>query len=179
VFPFTSDDAYVSGRVVAVWDAIGMVDVEYPNGVKRHPVEDLQRTTGEEADAPHTENVPGGAGTVRVPGGPPQEKTASVRRVSEAFVKQALYWASKDRKYKARRDEVSAGNYTCPKCKAGTLRNAIYKRNEGKSERLMGCPECLFLIKRCDIIGHPDYEAPAPPDPLARMRLADADEGGC
>lgn len=175
MFPFTSDDAYVSGRVVAVWDAIGMVDVEYPNGTKRHPVEELQRTLGTEADAPHTENVPAGAGTVRVPGGPAKE--ASTRRVAEAFVKQALYWASKDRKYKARTDEIEAGSYTCPKCKAGTLRNAVYKRAEGRSERLMGCPECLFLIKRCDIIGHPDYEPPASPDPLARMRVAD--DGGC
>jgi hypothetical protein len=170
VYPFTSDDVYVSGRVVAVFDAIGMVDVEYANGVKRHPVEELQRTDSDEVNPPGTDNVPGGAGTVRVPGGPVRE---AARRVSEAFVKKALYWASKDRQYKARRDEIDNGSFVCPKCKEGTLRNAVYKRSEGKSDRLMGCPDCLFLIKRCDIIGHPDH-TPRHHDPLAHLRVGGA-----
>ena len=168
VYPFDSDDAYVSGRVVAVFDAIGMADVEYPNGVKRHPVEELQLYKGHDVIPPETDNVPGGAGTVGVPGGPVRE--ATVRRVSEAFVKKALYWASKDRQYRARQDEIDNNRFACPKCKEGTLRNAVYKRSEGVSDRLMGCPSCLFLIKRCDIIGHPDY-TPQVRDPLARLRV--------
>lgn len=174
VYPFASGNAYVSGRVVAVFDAIGMVDVEYPNGTKRHPVEDLQLYEGTDVVPPKTENVPGGAGTVRVPGGPTHE--ASARRVSEAFVKRALYWASSDRQYRARRDEIESGRFICPKCKKGVLRNVVYKRTDGVSDKLMGCPECLFLIKRCDIVGHPDYE-PRTKDPLAHLRVAGS-EGG-
>ncbi len=172
VFPFPLGNDAVSGRVVAAFPAIGMVDVEYPNGTKRHPVEELQRASdASESVAPQTENVPGGAGTVRVPGGP-DVKEASVKRVSEAFVKKGLYWAAKDRQYRCSASEATTGKYACPKCKVGSLKKAVYKRNEGASERLMGCPECLFLIKRADIIGHPDYTERVR-DPLARMRVGE------
>lgn len=157
VYPFGAD-AHVNGRVVAVWPAIGMVDVEWPHGNQRLPVEDLQKYVGNDFQPAAVEhnNVPGGAGTVSVPGGPSEpvytDKTAT-RRVAEAFVKQALYWGSRDRKYKATKAEVEGNDFTCPKCRAAQLRKAIYKRSEGRSENLMGCPSCMFLIKRSDILG--------------------------
>lgn len=156
VFPFMFGDEYGTGRVVQVFPAIGMVDVEYPSGVKRYPVEELQRITTE-VHPPSTDNVPAGPETVSVSGGPPPGKQA-VLRIANAFVKKSLYWASRDRKYRATQMEREAGSYSCPKCRDATLQKAIYKRAEGTSERLLGCPSCLFLIKACDIQGHPDNE---------------------
>jgi hypothetical protein len=164
VFPYELGSQDVAGRVVQVFPAIGVVDVEFPNGVKQYPVEDLQRVNPENVQTEPTEvtqNVPGGAGGVSTSGGPPREagdQANRIRRIAEAFVKKSLYWGSRDRKYRATRAELEANNYTCPKCKEGQLRRAIYKRMEGKSERLMGCGNCLFLIKSCDIMGHPDNE---------------------
>lgn len=183
VVPFGSDSK-VSGRVVAVYPAIGMVDVEFAYGSKRYPVEDLQRIRQDSpVNEPLHDSVPGGAGSVEVPGGPdpkinapdtPQptfsvdddeedierEKRRTARieshlseRVAKAWVKKALYWGDLDRKYRANKSEVSSGNLSCPKCGHEHLRKAIYKRTQGASERLLGCPACMFLIKRCDIMG--------------------------
>ena len=136
-----------AGRVVAVWPAIGMIDVEFPMGTKRYPVEEMLRLDDDgNPDPPHTNYIPGGAGTVSVPGGP----TAS--RVANAFVKQALYWAAKDRQYRATTQELTAGTYNCPKCKKAALRKAIYRRVQGQSEHLYGCPSCLFLVARENLI---------------------------
>lgn len=165
-----STDESQAGRVVAVYPGIGQVDIEFPWGSGRYPVEDVQRVTGVAAKPPAPEHttVPGGPGTVRVPGGP--HKTAADRlaidRVAHAWVKSALYWASKDRHYRASKDEITAGKYACPKCKrtrtADTdevpyLRPANYQRIDGQSHRLLGCPTCLFLIKQEHIIGDPAY----------------------
>lgn len=154
-----STDESQAGRVVAVWPAIGQVDIEFAWGSGRYGVEDLQRVTSIVAIPPNPEHttVPGGAGTVPVSGSP-RTAAASIDRVAHAWIKKALYWASSDRHYQATRAELDSGSYTCPKCKEGALKHAIYKRSEGKSERLLGCPSCLFLIKRCDIIGDADYE---------------------
>lgn len=152
VFPFMGGNSHLSGRVVAVWPSIGMVDVEWPHGSERMPVEDLQRQTPDGEPLPENNNVPGGS---------PADKTASLRRLGEAFVKKAIYWASVDRKYKASRAELDSGNFHCPKCREGTLRKAVYKRAEGASDRLFGCPSCLFLIKACDIVGGPDWQDPS------------------
>lgn len=158
-----STDESQAGRVVAVYPAIGQVDIEFAWGSGRYPVEDLQRVTGIAAIPPNPEHttIPGGSESVPVSGGPnPKAKAAAtIDRLAHAYIKRALYWASSDRHYQATKAELEAGGYTCPKCKAGALRQAIYKRSEGKSERLLGCPSCLFLIKRCDIIGDPDYDA--------------------
>lgn len=169
VYPFISGNAYLAGRVMAVWPAIGMVDVEWPHGSERKAVEELQRYESKDFIPPEVEhdNVPGGAGTVPVPGGPHGKEasldfTGSSRRVAEAFVKQSIYWGAKDRKYRATKAEIEAGNFCCPKCRAEDvyLRKVNYKRTEGQSDHLLGCPSCLFVIKKCDLIGHPDYIAP-------------------
>lgn len=155
-----STDESQAGRVVAVYPAIGQVDIEFPWGSGRFPVEDVQRVTGIAAIPPNPEHttVPGGVGSTAVPGGPQARQAAMLDRVTHAYVKKALYWASKDRHYQATKAELDGAGYTCPKCKESVLRAAIYKRSEGRSERLLGCGTCLFLIKRCDIIGDPDYE---------------------
>ena len=134
-----------AGRVSAVWPAIGMADVEMPTGSRRYPVEDLQRF--ENGNVVPTGTHSGVLPTVSVPGGP-----KSAARVAEAFLKQSLYWASKDRQYRMSQGEKEAGSPCCPRCEDHPpLKKAIYKRREGASERLLGCPGCLFLIKQADI----------------------------
>lgn len=158
VFTFMSEHSGHYGRVMAVYPAIGMVDVEWPHGSERMPVEDLQQSTKDMVQGPPNvghDNIPGGR-PVGVPSGPIPQKT--LRRVAEAYVKKALYWASADRQYRATSEECAANSYLCPKCKGGNLRKAIYKRRGGASDHLYGCPACLFIIKRNDIIGHPDYQ---------------------
>lgn len=165
VYPFMSGNHDLMGRVQAVWPAIGMVQVEWPHGSERVPVEDLQRYERKDQLPPAVglDNVPGGASSVSVPGGPVAPKTAtlaiegSIRRVAEAFVKKALYWGASDRKYRATKGELDSGSFNCPKCREHALRKAIYKRQEGRSEPLLGCPSCMFLIKRCDIIGSDEW----------------------
>lgn len=135
------------GRIMAVFPAIGMVDVEWPHGSQRLPVEELQLLKdAEDKIPPQSDNVPGGA------------KNAALARVAQAFVKKALYWGAPDRKYRASQGEIDSGQYLCPKCKEYILRPASYKREEGSSVRLLGCGSCLFLIKPCDILGHPENE---------------------
>lgn len=164
VYPYTqigagqNPTAY-SGRVVAVFPSIGMVDVEFPTGNTRFPVEELQKTETKDAVPPKNETVPGGAGTVPVSTGP---KTASINRiasrVAQAYVKKALYWGAVDRHYKATQTELDSNEFCCPKCKAeGILRKAVYKREDGQSVHLLACPSCLFLIKKEQIINHPDF----------------------
>lgn len=234
VYPFMSGESGLMGRVVAVYPGIGMVDVQWPHGSERVPVEELQRHEQEFFIPPSVEDetvpggVPEGPQATEPPKAPKQaagkdtdrdwlpgglgdetlpadvsseqlakgikvemehtddpavareitldhltedpryydkletiEKHAAQRRVAEGWVKRALYWASSDRKYKATDEESGSGTYLCPKCKKGTLRKAVYKRRGGQSEKLLGCSECLFLIKREDIIGDPSYLAPA------------------
>lgn len=130
----------VAGKVVAVYPGIGMVDVETSRGTQRLPVEELQKWDQDGVSVPpETVSVPGGVPTTAV--------TASAKRV-------ALYWADKDRKYRMCRQEISLGKPTCPKCGSDfPLQKTNYKRRGGKSESLLGCKGCLFLIKLDDIIG--------------------------
>lgn len=149
VVPFGGFDS-MSGRVTAVWPAIGMVDVEFPTGSKRYPAEDLQRFDKDgDAQPPTDDSVPGGQPTVSVPGGP--YKRTSSERVAEAHQKRSIYWASKDRKYRMTTGEAG-GHPNCPRCKDVPLKRAVYKRRDGSSDRLMGCPGCMFLIKDADIV---------------------------
>jgi len=173
VYPFQSGNSDLTGRVVAVYPAIGMVDVEWPHGSERRPVEELQRYESKDYRPPAQDhnNVPGGAGSVSVPGGPVAPvKVAS--RIADRWVKKALYWASADRLYRATKAELDGGSIMCPKCKGQCLKPASYKRRGGKSERLLGCPQCLFLIKRCDILGFPEAEeVEQQPKPFHRIRV--------
>ena len=67
-------------------------------------------------------------------------------------MKRALYWHSRDRKYRATKLEKENGSYLCPKCGQG-LGKAVYKRKNGVSERLLGCGGCLWLIREGDVDG--------------------------
>lgn len=177
VFPVGASVNDALGRVVAVYPAIGQLDIEWPAGAKRMPVEDVQRVQKELGVAPEKDHssVPGDPGSVAVSTGPEQARKAtrgqlfiSAGRVSNAFVKRALYWAAKNRHYKATKAECESGRYLCPRCKDVVLRPAPYERSDGVSVDLLGCTGCLFLIKPCDIIGHPDYiDDEAPPELLA------------
>jgi len=149
------------GRVVAVWPAIGMVDVHLGGDTTRFPVEDLLRLNPEQSDAipPAVEfnEIPGGQGTAPVSGGPitgpsPLPRVASEHRVAEAFVKKSIYWASRDRQYRATKGEADSGEFGCPRCREASLAPTVYKRREGKSAKLMCCPSCLFTIKREDFL---------------------------
>lgn len=142
-----------AGRVVAVYPAIGQIDLEFSYGSARFSVEDLQLYKGGRISPPLPE-------ANSVPGGVPTDKVA---RLVNTFVKSALYWGTVDRRYRATKLEISEGRYVCPNCKvtpegeSAFLKPAVYKRQDGQSSRLLGCPQCMFLIKRCDIIGDPEY----------------------
>ena len=170
VFTMIGGNPASGGTVVAVWPAIGMVDVQFPHGASRYPVEDLvidQSDNFENFADFQADSVPGGTPTVSVPGGPDPlmkderiEETedalfrdASVDRIIEAHVKKALYWDSPDRKYRMNRSEMGAGAPTCPRCPGVELRKVIYKREDGRNEKLFCCGDCLFMIRRGDIIG--------------------------
>lgn len=167
VYPFVTGQHNYAGRVLAVWPAIGMVDVQWPHGTERRSVEELQRTKKKDNLLPSAEQgeVPGGSASVSVSGGP-APRTATVeawaQRVAEAFVKKSLYWGGRNRKYRATKAEIESGKFGCPKCRADgiLLKRVNYKREEGHSDHLLGCPSCLFVIKRCDLIGHPEYVEP-------------------
>jgi hypothetical protein len=146
------------GRVVAVWAAIGMVDVHLGGTTTRFPVEDLLRLNPEQSvgvpASVEFNEIPGGQGTVPVSGGPVTGPSPLPRfaRVAEAFVKKSIYWASRDRQYRATKGETDSGEFGCPKCKSAILSQTIYKRREGKSATLMCCSSCLFTIKREDFL---------------------------
>ena len=142
------------GRVLAVWPAIGMVDLQFPHGSRRYPVEDLNRLHPDGHMHPLThDTIPGGAGTVPVSGGPMRQVA---RRVANAYLKQAIYWAELGRRYKPTKAECDAGLFNCPKCgPAQVLRKTSYKRQDGRNVKLLACHECLFLIREEDIL-HPD-----------------------
>jgi len=160
VAPIGVDVYSHTGEVKAVFPAIGMVDVEFAWGSQRFPVEDLNIIEDAPLAAPQHDSIPGGPAKVSVPGGPTPKTAAqrqkTAKRVAEAFVmasitKNALYWGDRDRKYRATKRELGEGNYFCPKHRDVPLRPAVFMRENGKSLRLMGCPECMFLIRRDDI----------------------------
>jgi hypothetical protein len=160
VAPFGMLESW-SGRVTAVWPGIGMVDVETAAGNKRYPAESLQEYIGGNASPPETNSTPGGDQWVSVPAPKPAtSKQASAKRVANEYRKRALfdkgaiYWAGPDRQYRRTRSESECGSVFCPRCKedSSPLERAIYKRRGGKSDKLLGCKLCLFLIKESDIL---------------------------
>lgn len=179
VVPFGMFDS-AAGRVTAVWPAIGMVDVEMANGNKRYPAEDLQKMDPNSSSVPPmTDSAPGEEnGTVSVSGGPypatsvPETYKIKANRVAQKFVKQSLYWAERDRRYRMSGPEMSAGHPNCPKCPDSPLKTAVYKRRDGSSEKLLGCPGCMFLIKDLDIV---NKAATLLADADALLLLAEAD----
>ena len=158
------------GRVTKIYVGIGMADVQFNNGNRRIPVEDLKFVDeGEHSFAPDHDTTVGGEtndepfGIRDIETTPPYEaftpmlndmfyEQALSTKVAQRFVKKALYWGARDRKYRATKSECGS-SYLCPKCVDPIeMKKAIYKRMEGASERLWGCPHCMFLIKDDDIL---------------------------
>ena len=149
VYPFLGGNPSRSGIVVAIFPAIGMVDVQFPHGSQRYPVEDLVvDTSGDYLNiySDDQDTVPGGVGTVPVSS---RKVNKQASRVASKYMKQAIYWYKKDRTYRQCRHEEKP---CCPKCKT-PLGNTVYKRRGGKSEKLLACYTCLFIIKPSDIVG--------------------------
>jgi flagellin-specific chaperone FliS len=76
-----------------------------------------------------------------------------MKEVSERWEKKsktALYWKNKDRKYSLSQDEMNSKTYICPSCKS-PLSKKTYKMRA----KLYVCtnPDCLFMIKKDDIVG--------------------------
>lgn len=158
------------GRITKLYRGIGMADVQFNGGNRRIPVEELKFVDeGEHSFAPDHDTTAGGE-ILENPFGERDVTTTSPyeaftpmlndmfyeqelsSKVAKRFVKNALYWAGRDRKYRATRTECGS-SYLCPKCVDPIeMKKAIYKRFEGASERLWGCPHCMFLIKDTDII---------------------------
>ena len=156
VYPILKGNPSNGGTVVAVWPAIGAVDVQYPHGTTRSPVEDLLIDRGRSIESEvdiQTDSVPGGTHTVPVSGGPGPSIREASQRVARKYLKHAVYWAAKGRVYKPSRTEMETGNLCCPRCEDAFLRKTIYKREGGSNVKLYCCPECLFLIRRDDILG--------------------------
>lgn len=148
VYPFLGGNPSRSGLVIAIYPAIGMVDVQFPHGSQRYPVEDLVVDTSGDYLNIYEDNqdtVPGGVGTVPVTSRAVKKQAS---RVASKYMKQAIYWYKKDRTYRQCRNEEDP---CCPKCK-DPLSTTVYKRRGGMSEKLLVCRSCLFIIKPSDII---------------------------
>ena len=148
VYPFFGGKNDKAGVVRAVDPAIGMVDVQFPHGSSRYPVEELVvDTSGDYENISKDPNsVPGGAGSLPVSSG--SDKRAS-RIASSHMKRQAIYWAQRDRKYRQKRTEAEPH---CPRCPDVPLRKTTYQRREGVSHKLLCCTSCLFLIHQDDLI---------------------------
>lgn len=82
------------------------------------------------------------------------DRAAMTRRVADRHLRNAVYWADRDRKYRATKTEQDSQTYVCPRCPGEVLGPTVYKRESGKSVRLLGCHSCLFLVKVEDVDGH-------------------------
>ena len=144
-------------------------------GKSKNPKSWLTSYPGLLANVSEFEGAAAGAGTVSVPNSAypsvenrneldaiPSDRAKAKRkqeleilsdRVATAYTKKALYWSAKGRQYKPCKRETASGEYECPKCGFVGLRKAIYKKVDGVgSVPLYGCPSCMFLIRRDDII---------------------------
>jgi len=138
-FTWAANDSQ-PGVVAAVYPSIGMVDVEYPNGSQRIPVEELYIDQSGDVAGAVESTVPGGVGVVPIS-----------TRVANRYLKKAIYWRSLNRKYRLCKGE-NPNKPTCPKCKS-PMGKTVYKRRDSVSEKLFACPSCLFIIKSSDVEG--------------------------
>lgn len=64
----------------------------------------------------------------------------------------AAYWVSQNRTYRATALEVKARRPNCPKC-AKAMRRATYKMHKGARVKLFACGKCLYLLDPASILG--------------------------
>lgn len=149
VAPIGADETDV-GRVVEVWPGLGVVDVEWATGNRRMNVEDIIIVDRDGvAHPPETTN--------NMPGGPPVRpgRNASAKRVGSAFLKNAIYWATRNRGYRATKSEIANRTYHCPRCpEASPMNRCTYKMEDRCKHKLLACPNCMYMIKISDIQGH-------------------------
>lgn len=130
------------GRLLGVYPATGMVDIQWPHGIQRVSAEEIQLVS---RDARPTLEEEAG----------PVQKVVPIQR--QAGAKTAIYWAAPDRKYRASGSERSSGRFGCPKC-GKKLVGATHRKQGGQAMRILACWKCQFLVDPCDIEGHPSYE---------------------
>lgn len=140
LFPIlTRGDSYspIIGLVTAVLDKIGMVDVETPYGNIRIEPDQIVKGNSLGYDASYLADTSYSSWELE-----------RAHKVASAYKnKYALYWKEVGRVYTPTRQEISTGNYTCPKC-CGHLTKSRYKKNE----ILYACPACLWMIRPDDIL---------------------------
>ena len=124
------------GRLLAVYPATGMVDVQWPHGIQRVSVEDLQLVSRDTTPTLGEEEAP-------------VQKVVPIQ-------KQAIYWAQPDRKYRASGLERELGKYACPRCSRNMV-HATHRRQGGSNLRILACWKCRFLVDPADIEGHPSF----------------------
>lgn len=173
------------GTVIAVWPAIEMLDVRFLWGDERVAMKEVlqvdpanllygdfpvdtgemvmvseggRRRASRHAKAISTMARQHASNTS--PRSHHGERIRVTRIASSYLAKTALYWAAEDRKYRCNRSEYEEGSYTCPR-DGYPLQRTIYKREGGKSLRLLACKKCLFLIKESDILS--DHCEPCEP----------------
>jgi hypothetical protein len=139
-----------AGIVTSVWPGIGMVDVEFPGGNQRIPVESLQN---------HTQINTLMQNSMQTKDLYPVSMARIAGIVSQEYLREktALYWVAPDRKHKATRSELESGKYTCPQCKTEEgdcvpLRKKILQRDKGTNFHILVCPACTFAIQEQDIV---------------------------
>lgn len=143
VYPFLGGNPANSGTVVAVWPAIGMVDLQFSHGSARYPVEDLvfspEQNPRERDVALKYDSVPGGAGTVSVPGGPDKSlKSEGGEAVIVAPVKASVSEKSDARKGVTESFPVAVPNRVTEKSaveKASTVK-AVTPKESPKGSRV-------------------------------------------
>lgn len=173
VTPIGADNTDV-GRVVSVWPGLGVVDVEWGTGNRRMNVEDIAIINRDGVvQAPEfVQNVPGG-----LPVRPGREAGVAPdpTRIARAFIKEGIYWASRDRGYRATQSESDSKSYTCPKCRDcdNPMRPQVYKREDGRNIKLLACPSCLYLIRVHDIHGHHQNPSDPTPEPVVEPDCAE------
>lgn len=94
VYPYFGGKPDKSGVVVQIFPAIGMVDVQFPHGVSRYPVEDLVLdTSGDYENLANTpDSIPGGRGVVPVSSGSAKSliTDSSKKRVASLYMKKLM-----------------------------------------------------------------------------------------
>ena len=139
VYTFWEGNSSQPGVVVAVFPAIGMIDVQYPTGIKRLPVEEI---VDEQLKVLDQDNARSKATPVT---------TKLAKRIASRHVKKAIYWVERGRKYRLCKGE-DPKKPNCPRCKT-QMDRSVYKRRDGVSEKLFACRSCLFIIKTTDVEG--------------------------
>ena len=158
------DTADYEGRVIAVFPAIGMVDVQWSGTSYRHPVEELQIVNPGESRfvAPKHETLPGGTkkgpvsvgitspstGIYSTPNVEPVvvvNKSAKkmANRVAKAFVLKSLY------ENRFTKVACSGGKLLCPKCSQHMRKGTFV--HKGKSVRIAACQSCLLFKREQDL----------------------------